>query len=287
MEEYEKEIISLFAVEATELKASFYQSNDVETKAIILYFHGGGLVFGQRDDLPEKYIELFTENGLAILAVDYPLAPQKKLPAILKISNQITDYFVHQFLPQQKLKNYFIMGRSAGGFLTLSTALYASDFENKALGLLSLYGYYSLASAEFSIPSSYYLNYPKIKEQSLSHIIAKEELVTEGNQERFLLYLSARQKGDWMNLLLSSPNQKREFSLSKEKIKTLAPLFLAAAKNDPDVPSRQSRQLANFHPSAELVLYDSDEHDFDRTQQQTFGIDLYEKMLSWILGKIE
>lgn len=287
MEEYEKEIISLFAVEGKELKASFYQSNHVETKAIILYFHGGGLVFGQRDDLPKQYIDLFTKNGLAILAVDYPLAPQAKLPLILETSFKITDYFVHQFLTQKGTDHYFIMGRSAGAYLSLSAGLHARKFENKALGILSLYGYYSLASAEFSSPSSYYLNYPKVKEGTISHLITKEEILSEGKQDRFLLYLFGRQRGNWMDFLLSSPEEKSEFSLNKEQIKTLAPLFLAAAKKDPDVPSRQSRQLANFHPSAELVLYDSDEHDFDRTQQQTFGIDLYEKMLAWILEKIE
>lgn len=286
MKNYETEIMELFSFKNKSLKASFHRPKNQEIKATILYFHGGGLVFGNRDDLPEKYIELLTAYGLAIFAVDYPLAPEAKTPEILDTSVKITDYFVHHFLPTIKVNNYFIMGRSAGGFLTLSTGLGANTFKNTPLGLISLYGYYNLNDASFSVPNRYYLKYPKVNDQIVSSLTHKEDVVTKGEQDRFLLYLSSRQKGDWMNLLLSSTSQKREFSITKKQIKELPPLFLAAAKGDPDVPSRQSQQLANFHPNAKLTLYDLDEHDFDRTHQETFGVELYQKILEWILEAI-
>lgn len=286
MKNYEMETINILSFKNTELNASFYRPNQSHIKATILYFHGGGLVFGDRDDLPEKYIELLTAKGIAILAVDYPLAPETKMSDILDVSFKITDYFVHDFLEKIKAKDYFIMGRSAGGFLALSIALRANQFKNLPMGVISFYGYYNLNDPIFSIPNPHYLKYPLTSDTVISSLVQRGQVITKGDQNRFLLYLASRQKGDWMDLLLSSASQKREFSIPKDQIKKLPPLFLAAAKDDPDVPSRQSQQLAKFHPDADLTIYDLDEHDFDRTHQETVGLASYKKMIRWILDKI-
>lgn len=286
MKNYKVEKINMFTYNKKVLKASFYRPSEKKIKATILYFHGGGLIFGHRNDLPKKYIELLTSNGLAILTVDYPLAPETKMPDVLDVSFKILDWFVYEFLEQLTCKKYFIMGRSAGGFLALSSAIHAKKIKHFPTGIISLYGYYNLNDAIFTVPNRYYLKYPKVSDSAISSLIQRGEIVTKGEQDRFLLYLASRQKGDWMNLLLSSANQKRELSISKNDIKNLPALFLAASRNDPDVPSHQSRQLAKIHPDAELTLYNLDVHDFDRTHQETFGLPLYKKMIRWIFEKI-
>ena len=48
----------------------------------IVYLHGGGLLFGTRDDLPAYHLEQLTRAGFRVLALDYPLAPNAKLPQI-------------------------------------------------------------------------------------------------------------------------------------------------------------------------------------------------------------
>ena len=50
----------------------------------IVYLHGGGLLFGTRDDLPAYHLEQLTRAGFRVLALDYPLAPNAKLPQILE-----------------------------------------------------------------------------------------------------------------------------------------------------------------------------------------------------------
>lgn len=194
----------------------------------------------------------------------------------------MTDWFVEDFLAQIANENYFIMGRSAGGFLALSAAKHAQKLTIPPKGVISFYGYYNLNDAIFTVPNRYYLKYPPVSDRIISALIQKNEVVTKGDQNRFLLYLASRQKGDWMNLLVSSASQKREFSIPRATLENLPPLFLAAAVNDPDVPSRQTRQLANLHPQATLTLFELDEHDFDRTHPQTHGLPLYQKMVEWI-----
>lgn len=282
MKNYEIETLDMFPFKNTDLKASFYRPKENNIQTILLYFHGGGLIFGDRDDLPTQYIELFAANGIALLAVDYPLAPETKMPAILDTAFKITDWFVQDFLKTIDSSDYFIMGRSAGGFLAMSSALHAQKTHYAPKGVISLYGYYNLNDAIFTVPNRYYLKYPKVNDAVLASLIKPGQVVTKGAQDRFLVYLASRQKGDWMDLLLSSPKQKRELSIPRDDIEKLPALFLAAANNDPDVPSRQSRQLSNFHPKASLTLYELEEHDFDRTDPETFGLPTYQKMVRWI-----
>lgn len=282
MKNYEKETIDILKFKGKELRASFYRPRKKKIQATLLYFHGGGLIFGERDDLPEKYINLFAENGLALLAVDYPLAPETKMPAILQVAFEITDWFIEDFITTTACDNYFIMGRSAGGFLAMSSALHAKKNHTAPQGVISLYGYYNLNDAIFTVPNRYYLKYPKVNDTVLASLVKQGQVVTKGAKDRFLLYLASRQKGDWMDLLLSSNNDRRELSIPRDAIQKLPALFLAAANKDPDVPSRQSRQLEKLHPNAELTLYDLEEHDFDRTHQETFGVPTYQKMIRWI-----
>ena len=49
----------------------------------IFYLHGGGLVFGEPDDLPLCYVNLFSNAGYELISLDYPLAPEQRLAVIL------------------------------------------------------------------------------------------------------------------------------------------------------------------------------------------------------------
>ena len=59
--------------------ATVYTKADIPQKAVILYFHGGGLVYGSREDLPDFHIETLTNAGFTIISFDYPLAPESKI----------------------------------------------------------------------------------------------------------------------------------------------------------------------------------------------------------------
>ena len=60
--------------------AIIYYDQKITPKACILYFHGGGLLYGHKEDLPEGHLIKLTEAGYIIIAYDYPLAPTAKLP---------------------------------------------------------------------------------------------------------------------------------------------------------------------------------------------------------------
>lgn len=286
MVSYKEEKILIDNFQDIELKATFYKPVKTQYKATILYFHGGGFIFGHKNDLPEPYIELFAEHGYGILAVDYPLAPESKLSTIIESTNFIINWMITDFIPKIENNNYFIMGRSAGAFLALSNGLYAKEqLTIPPLGIISLYGYFNLNDASFSVPSRHYLQYPKINEQNIKNLIQKEPVTTDLNHDRFPIYLFSRQNGNWMELILTSMEDKNKYSLNQEQLKKLPDLFVASATLDPDVPTRQSRQLANIHPISDLHLINLDEHDFDRTHVNEHGLQLYEEIINWLEEK--
>lgn len=280
---YTENIINVFTFQEKYLQAQFYQPSVSKMKTVILYFHGGGFVYGNRDDLPVEYIDMLTAAGIGLVAVDYPLAPETKLPVILEVTNKVTAWFVNQFLPEHQLKKYFIMGRSAGSYLALASGIYTEHLTIRPTGILALYGYFNLNDATFNLPNRHYLQYPQVSDQIIKAQIKTEPLFNTPDKNRYLVYVAARQTGDWLNLFLTDSDEKSALSLEKRKLKELPPLFLSASVKDPDVPVRQSRQLANLHPDATLHLVDLDEHDFDRTHPETYGKELYTEIVSWIL----
>ena len=105
--------------------AIIYYDQKITPKACILYFHGGGLLYGHKEDLPEGHLIKLTEAGYVIIAYDYPLAPTAKLPMILDdVRDSIHHYIDHaEDYCGQKLP-YFLWGRSAGAYLCLIAAAY-------------------------------------------------------------------------------------------------------------------------------------------------------------------
>lgn len=103
--------------------ATFYHAdlNNTHYKGTIIYFHGGGLIFGQRDDLPAPYIDLMTEAGYGILTVDYLLAPESSLDQIMASTTQAVAWFIESAQAELSLAylDYYLMGRSAGAYIAI------------------------------------------------------------------------------------------------------------------------------------------------------------------------
>ena len=125
--------IKRFELEHTEYKkhATLYFDDTVTLKACILYFHGGGLLFGTREDLPELHIEMITQAGYAILSYDYPLAPVANLELIHKdVCDSVHNYLANAELYVGAKLPYFLWGRSAGAYLSLLAAAKGDFFVN-------------------------------------------------------------------------------------------------------------------------------------------------------------
>ncbi len=130
------------------LKARFY--NDSDSEKMILYFHGGGFVFGNIETHDSLCRLIAKTSKLKVISIDYRLAPENKFPDAV---NDAHDSFMYLYNNSDAFginKNLIaVSGDSAGGNLIVSMCLMARD-KGEALPALEILFYPSLAPDNFS-----------------------------------------------------------------------------------------------------------------------------------------
>ena len=281
------EIFSYITKENIHLHATLHRAKRNRKNLTILYFHGGGLLYGISADLPEIYINEFLNSGYNFLTLDYPLAPETKLHLILKSTFELLSFYLKNFDTIFSLESnaYVLMGRSAGAYICFM--MYDRLIKSKALlpkAIISLYGYARLDEVEFSTPSKYYKKLAIIPDESIKKIISDQPVTYGPMNLRFCLYIKARQEGTWIRQLCGT-DAPEKYSLSDEALKMFPPTILAAATLDPDVPYRISKTLSKRIPNAHLITIYQDIHDFDRDIHNASGKATYEEIINWLENK--
>ena len=91
---------------------------------MLLWIHGGALVFGDRGMLPLEQRERYLRAGLAVVSIDYRLAPETKLAGILE-DLDAAHAWLRRDGPSLDLDpaRLVVVGHSAGGYLGLMTGI--------------------------------------------------------------------------------------------------------------------------------------------------------------------
>ncbi len=71
-------------LDAGGVPARLYRPNDAEGLGLLVYFHGGGWVFGNLESHDAACRSLANRSGHAVLSIDYRLAPEHPFPAPLE-----------------------------------------------------------------------------------------------------------------------------------------------------------------------------------------------------------
>ena len=262
-------------------QVTIYYDDETTLKASILYFHGGGLLYGSREDLPELHIETMTKAGFAILSYDYPLAPAASLEVIHKdvcesVHNYLAnaEYYVGSQLP------YFLWGRSAGAYLCL-LAVAKGEFMTNPRGVISYYGYGFLCDNWFNTPSAYYKTLPTVPASCIP--TEKEEIEANGPMEtHYMRYVYARQTGNWKDLFFTDRDKFLYLNYSLRLCDHLpCPLFCAHSTGDTDVPYEEFLELQKKY-SPEIFVASTDIHDFDRLTETATTQELLKKTVAFL-----
>ena len=91
---------------------------------VLLYFHGGGMVFGSPRASRYFTVALGQATKMRVLSVDYRLAPEYPHPAGQEDCVKVYKWLISSGI---KPKNIIIGGLSAGGYYTLTTLLRLKD----------------------------------------------------------------------------------------------------------------------------------------------------------------
>jgi len=113
----------------------------------ILFLHGGGMVIGNLDSHSGLCARLSQSSGMAVLAVDYRLAPEHPFPAALEDA-EATWHWLRAHAPELGLNptKLAIAGDSAGGNLTAALVhLLLSQSEPLPQAQVLLYPWLDLA----------------------------------------------------------------------------------------------------------------------------------------------
>ncbi|MCI8511481.1 MAG: alpha/beta hydrolase [Lachnospiraceae bacterium] len=246
--------------------ATVYRDSQTAPKACLLYFHGGGLLYGSRCDLPEAHIDFLTKAGYAIVAYDYPLAPAAGIADILSdVRASVNDYLLCPQVYTGVRLPCFLWGRSAGAYLSLLTAA-GGGLSASLAGVVSFYGYGLLCDGWFDAPSAFYLSLPRV--DGVCAKDADSAWHAEGPLDtHYSRYVYARQTGTWLSLLYSG--RRKQFDLDytlRARFTFPCPLFCAHSLHDPDVPYAECTALTGRFP-AERFLAPGAVHDFDRDEK--------------------
>jgi acetyl esterase/lipase len=214
---------------------------------------------GDRGGIDRKLLDELTKAGFVVVSIDYRLAPESKLAAIL---DDVKDAFawVRAEGPKAmgaRTDRIAVLGGSAGGYLTLASG-YLID--PPAAALVSFWGYGDIAGDWYSRPDAFYRGQPLVTEREARAAVGTTELSepASGNQ-RSRFYLYCRQNGLWPLEVTGHDPQTdpRAFDALcplRNVSSKYPPTLLVHGTDDTDVPHEQSvlmnRELARrgvFH----------------------------------------
>lgn len=261
--------------------ATVCSDSSVTPKACILYFHGGGLLYGERDDLPVLHQKTLTEAGYIIVSFDYPLAPAAKLNTILDdVTSSISHYVKYPELYCGHALPFFLWGRSAGAYLCLLAAA-QGDLPAAPEGILSYYGYGFLCDSWFQTPSSYYCSLPAVDASCLDNAGAGLQ-PSGGLDTHYSIYVYARQTGRWRALLYEGREKYFYLDYTLRACAALpCPLFCAHSTNDPDVPYEEFLELSSRYQARQFIAA-GNTHDFDREETNPFTSKLLQETVQFL-----
>src|SRR5262245_47922954 len=66
------------------IKADVHGAVSGKKRSVIVWIHGGALIMGSRFGIDRTLLRALIEAGYVVVSIDYRLAPETKLPAILE-----------------------------------------------------------------------------------------------------------------------------------------------------------------------------------------------------------
>lgn len=273
------------------IQADVYRPPDSRVLPVAFWIHGGALIMGSRGGIRAAQLNRYLGAGLAVVSIDYRLAPETKLPEIL---DDVRDAYEWVRTKGPALFNIdpdriAVVGHSAGGYLTL-TAGYR--FRPRPRALVSFYGYGDIAGDWYAKPDPFYLKQPAVSREEAYSVVGTEAVSEprEGNR-RGRFYLYCRQQGLWPKLVAgfdpqTEPEKFVPFCPARNVSRDYPPTLLLHGDNDTDVPFAQSEQMARelqrHDVECEFIRIPGGAHGFDAKMDDPRVAAAFERVLAFL-----
>jgi acetyl esterase/lipase len=236
------------AVEKCDIKADVYGAADA-TRPVVIWIHGGALIMGNREQMDRALLGKLLNAGYVVVSIDYRLAPETKLPAILE-DLQDACRWVREKGPELfhvDPKRIAVMGGSAGGYLTLAAGF---RVEPRPRALVSFWGYGDIAGPWYSRPDPFYSKMAAVPKEEAAKAVGGPVLSeSSGKNNRGRFYLYCRQQGLWPKEVTGFDPDKQpkafdEFCPVRNVAANYPPTLLIHGTKDTDVPYELSAMMA-------------------------------------------
>lgn len=276
--------------DGVEIQADVYGADDSRGRPGVIWIHGGALIVGHRGGVTRQFRDLLLAERYLIVSIDYRLAPEAKLPAIIEDLKDAWKWV------RAKGPGLFgidpnriaVSGGSAGGYLTLMSGFAAKPCPR---ALVSFWGYGDITGEWYSRPDPFYSRQPKVpKEEAYAAVGGKVISGATGKNDRGRFYLYCRQNGLWPKEVGGrDPGREPEWFIPYSPVRNVTrqypPTLLVHGTEDTDVPYQRSvlmdKELTRAGVPHELYTVPGGAHGLAGADPATLR-QTYEKALSFL-----
>jgi acetyl esterase/lipase len=251
---------------------------------------------GNRHGVPRRLVEVCRDEGFVLVSLDYRLAPEVKLPAIIE---DVKDAFRWIRRDGPRLfhidpDKIVVSGGSAGGYLTMMTGICV---EPRPTALVAYWGYGDVDGTWYTKPSPFYRRQMDLIAEDEARgavgreVISGTDRAVPEHKNRGRYYLWLRQNGLWTKEVTGfDPETQRDQITPYCPVRNITPdyppLMMVHGTQDNDVPHQLSadmaKELARHQVPHELISVPDAGHGLSEGDGQLVN-DAHDRALKFIL----
>ena len=275
------------------IHADVYQPSDGGVHPGVVWLHGGALIFGSRSRLHPAQRALYLQAGYSVVAMDYRLAPETRLPEIIEDLRDAFRWLRDEGPERLRVdpRRLAVVGHSAGGYLALMAGF---TVQPRPQAVVAFYGYGDIVGAWYSRPDPFYCQWPLVSPTEAQAVIGSQPIsgaVDQQNEDRFRFYLYCRQRGLWLQKVVGCDPEAglaafEPFRPVSHVTSDYPPTLLLHGDHDTDVPYEQSvlmaARLADAGVDHELVTIPNGGHGFDQDMGSPEVVGAFQRVLEFL-----